>query len=112
MRFREARDAVIKWLRAGGQPTEDVPFTYSYVQSSVTDDGFACAGAALGALMTPSEEVGDNDSARDVGEKIFGNVDTFFDFAESGLDCGDPHAVADYVETLEPRPSALIDEPS
>lgn len=95
-----ARAMVVDWLRAGAEPTKELPFVYDYNASSVwvlTEESFACAGAAMAHLLGYS-------GATTVGDRIFGDGDTFFGKMVDDLpddETDDPLLVADWLDNLE-----------
>lgn len=94
----EARSAVSRWLREGGEPTPEVPYTFSFITSIPSEAGFACAGAALGAILGTG-------SAFETGRVLFGDRQTFChdvpsDVVEGPEGGEDLNAMADYLDDL------------
>jgi hypothetical protein len=94
---KEAQDIVVRWLREGGKPNDDVGYRYSY-QAPIARDGYACAAAAIGDLV-----YGEPVSAGNVGEYLYGDVTLFFSLDVKGADSDDPVQVAEYVAKLSPQ---------
>jgi hypothetical protein len=93
---KEAQDIVVRWLRGGGKPNDELPYEYKYEYVSAWR-GCACAGAAIGQLV-----YGKPVDAEDVGKDLYGDSETFFGLSDKGFYHSDTTEVAEYVSRLKP----------